>query len=144
LEIDCWFRGTQRRCFNCEEPKHMRKECSKLRQFGRRNINSQNNKVEGNHGTNQRRNPPKPQVKAKFFALGWIKLGANPTIFVDTLAIHNCSVKVLVDLSSSHSYINEDCGCHLGWVSLDLSYTLLDSTLLGKSAEAGKYIYPDV
>jgi hypothetical protein len=47
---------------------------------------------------------------------------------------------VLIDLGSSHSYINEECACHLGWDSLDLPYTLLVSTPLGKLVEAGKYI----
>jgi hypothetical protein len=57
-----------------------------------------------------------------------------------TLTIHNCSINVLIDLGYSLSYINEDCACHVEWHILDLPYTLLVSTPLGKLVEGGKYI----
>jgi predicted aspartyl protease len=82
----------------------------------------------------------KPQVKMKVFALGRNELGANSAIVEGTLTVHNFNVNVLIDPGSSHSYINEDRACHLGWDSLDLPYTLLVSALLGKSVEAEKYI----
>jgi hypothetical protein len=56
------------------------------------------------------------------------------------LTTYNCSVNVQIDPSSSHSYINEDCACHLGWDGLDLPYTLLVNKPLGNSVAARKYI----
>jgi hypothetical protein len=58
----------------------------------------------------------------------------------NTLTIQNYSVNVLINPGSTHSYINRDCACHFGWDGLKLPYTLLVSTPLGKSVEAGKYI----
>jgi hypothetical protein len=138
LEKDCWFRQPSKRCFNCGDPNHMRNECPKLKLFGSRNFNLQNKRIEGNYGANQKGNLPKPQVKEKVFVLGQNELGVNPTVVDGTLTLQNCSINVLI--GSSHSYINEDCLCHLGWDGLDLPYTLLVSTPLGKLVEIGKYI----
>jgi hypothetical protein len=118
----------------------MRNEFPKLNQFGPRNFNLSNDRFNGDNGANYRGNPPKPQVKAKVFVLGRNKLEADPTVVEGTLTIQNCSVNVLIDPGPTHSYINRDCACHLEWDGLELPYTLLISTHLGKSVEAGKYI----
>jgi hypothetical protein len=118
----------------------MKNECPILNQFGPRNPNLSTNRIAKDHGANHIGNPPKPQVKAKVFALGCNELGVNPTVVQGMLTIQNCSVNVLFDSGSNHSYIKEDYACHLGWDCLDLSYTLLVSTPLGKSVKAGKYI----
>jgi hypothetical protein len=74
------------------------------------------------------------------FALGRNELGPDPIVVEGLLTIQNYKVNVLIDPSSTYSSINQDCACHLRWERLELPYTLLLSTSLGKLAKVRKYI----
>jgi xylose isomerase len=36
--------------------------------------------------------------------------------------------------------VNENCACYLGWDGMELPYTLVMSTSLGKTVEVGKFV----
>jgi hypothetical protein len=69
MEKDCWFKNKHRRCFNCGDSNHKKKECPKLNQFGPENTNVSNNRMKGNHGANHRGNLPQPQENAKVLSM---------------------------------------------------------------------------
>jgi hypothetical protein len=64
------------------------------------------------------------------FALNWEELRADATVVEDTFTIHGCSITALIDLNSTHSFVNEICACYLDWVGEELPYLLHVSTLL--------------
>jgi hypothetical protein len=47
LNKDCWFKNKHRRCFNCGDSKHKKKECPKLNQLDPRNSDVSNDGIEG-------------------------------------------------------------------------------------------------
>jgi hypothetical protein len=56
---------------------------------------------------------PKPQVKAKVFALNREELGADATVIEVTLSLHGRLVTALIDPESTHSSVNEAYACHM-------------------------------
>jgi hypothetical protein len=66
-------------------------------------------------------------VKAKVFALKKKELGEDAAMVEGTLSLHGTPINVLIDLGSTHSYVNKVYTCHMNWVGEELLYDLLVS-----------------
>jgi hypothetical protein len=86
---DCWFNEKHRRCYNCGEYNHKRRECLKSKQFGLGNFKLQTNRIKRNHRTDQIGTLLKSQVKAKMVAPERKELGVNPAVIEDTFTIYD-------------------------------------------------------
>nr|GEW80495.1 hypothetical protein [Tanacetum cinerariifolium] len=103
-------------CYECGRPRHLRKDCPKLRSQNRRNQtrNKTGNKTGGN------------KVTAKAYAIGGGGTNPNSNVVTGTFLLNNCYASMLFDSGADRSFVSTTFSALLDVSpsNLDTSYAI--------------------
>ncbi|GJR47266.1 putative reverse transcriptase domain-containing protein, partial [Tanacetum coccineum] len=107
-------------CYECERPRHFRKDCPKLRKQNRGNKtrNKNGNKTKNQTGGNE--------AITKAYAIGGGGTNPDSNVITGTFLLNNCYASMLFDLGDDRSFVSSTFSALLDVApsTLDTSYTV--------------------